>query len=195
MSKETDLLEQIVENTSGDDSLWISLIAPGSVVLGAALTAVYGYFTAKRASDSLERLEKYRIHTGIITTERLRWLKDLRERFARLQRHTDMQYNLLKRTIPSGGATDLQSKIDELSLVVMEQANLIQIMLNPEKKNQRELQDGIQNILALLIDACELRNRGNKEFSDESYLKLKNYTFSRMAAIGIETWKQIKDKE
>jgi hypothetical protein len=188
------LLKLIAERTSHDNPAWVALISAGSAVLGAAVVAVFSYLTGRRSADSQERIEKARLHANLITTERLRWLQDIRTRSSHLFAQMEMQYSHLKRPV-TGSAAEIQEKIDAYSMRVMEETNIIYLMLNPDKPDQLAVRKALQDAQRFLLDCFAKKNEGQTAFDDDRYRVLKQTAFDSLTSIGIATWARIKELE
>jgi hypothetical protein len=105
-----------------------------------------------------------------------------------------MQYNYLKRPIPTGGHTDYQKTADIFSNEINEQCNIITLMLNPKKENQANLRNALHQALGFMVECVEIK-KTSTNFNDEKYLTLKRTAFNSLTAIGIETWDRIKRLE
>jgi hypothetical protein len=199
------LLQKIADNTGQSDSMTIAIVAGASGVLGAGLTAWCGYLIAKKTQVTEEK----RLRAGIVTTERLRWLQDVRQRLARFYVQLDMQFNFLQRPIPPTleGKIEYQKQIDVLFNEINEQSNIISMMMNPEKAEQKDLRSALQESL-IFVNNCVKKQgaaiRGNAglviplspdevPFDNLAYAKIKTKAFDSLTRIVIKTWKRIKD--
>lgn len=205
MEDYTQLLQQIADNTAHSDSMWVAIIAGGAGVFGACIPALLSYFASNRAQE----MEEKRLRASIVTTERLRWLQDVRQRLARFYVQLDMQYNFLKRPVPTTpeAKIEYQKQLDDFSNEVNEQCNIITLMMNPEKPEQNSLKTALQNALIFVSQCIQIRNTfvsGNTgtilplspseiPFNNEDYRKIKTEAFDSLTKIGIKTWEQIKD--
>lgn len=181
--------------TPDHTALWASIVAAGAAILGGAVTAIFSYFVAKKNSDTQQSIEEKRLRANIVTTERLRWLQDIRQRLSLLYAQTDMQYSHLKRPVASGQQASSQIAFDKFSEEIMEQTNVITTLLNPNKPNQAKLIQSLQSKLAFLQQCFQQKSSGSTQFNDASYAAIKKGAFEALVDIGIETWKQIKNLE
>lgn len=191
----TQLMQQIADNTARDDSLWIAVVSGGAAILGAGVTAIFSYFVAKKTAETQQKIESKRLHTTIVTAERLRWLQDIRQRQSHLYTQFDMQYNYLKRPVPQEQQANAQAEFDKFSMEIMEQTNNITLMLNPSDPNQAKLAQSLQDKQAFLLQCFAKRSAGTVQFDDQQYADLKKSAFDALIGIGSETWKQIKGLE
>lgn len=189
------LLQQIADNTASDNSLWIAVVSGGAAVLGAGVTAIFSYFVSKKTAESQQQIESKKLHATIITTERLRWLQDIRQRLSHLYTQIDMQYNHLKRPIQPGQQANAQAEFDKFSMEIMEQTNNITLMLNPSDPNQGKLAQSLQDKQTFLLQCFTQRSAGTVQFNDPQYAAIKQAAFDALIGIGSETWKQIKGLE
>jgi hypothetical protein len=191
----SQLLQQIANNTSRDDSLWIAAVTGGAAILGAVVTAIFSYFVAKRTAETQQNIETKRLYATIITTERLRWLQDIRQRLSHLYTQLDMQYNQLKRPVQQGQQANAQAEFDKFSMEIMEQTNNITLMLNPSDPDQEKLAQSLQDKQAFLLQCFTQRSTVTVQFNDQQYAATKQAAFDALIGIGVETWKQIKELE
>jgi len=76
-----ELLREIAENTKPDNSgVWIAVVSSASALLGALIGAVLLYRGVVRQIASSHDIEQRKLQANIVTTERLRWLQDIRGR-------------------------------------------------------------------------------------------------------------------
>jgi hypothetical protein len=174
-------------------SLGIALIAGASGVLGALAGALASLFVAQLNSRSQLQIETTRLRANLIAQERLRWLQDIRQRLSKLYRTMDMQYNTLKRPVGEGEKAQVQQTLDTMAAEVMEQTNVVNFMLNPEKDDQAALRNSIQAALQFLLDCYNETTAEAQTFDDVRYQSLKRTAFDAMTRIGIRTWRQIKE--
>ncbi len=96
LSKELELLEKIVTNTSSSmNPLWVAGITGSTAVQTALITSVIAY----KMNKNMLNLEREKIKAEVITKERMLWLKQLRENASEFFVQMDFNYNLLKREI------------------------------------------------------------------------------------------------
>jgi hypothetical protein len=154
-----EILQKIADNTSRHKTMWIAIIGAAAGLIGAAIGGAGGYFGVKRTTASHERIETARMRVEVVTAERLRWLQDLRQRLSQLYVEMDMQYNILQRPVPIGGAAAVQAEHDAMSRKVMEQCNMIMLMLNPARQQQEALRQALTQALAFMMAASETTAR------------------------------------
>jgi hypothetical protein len=188
MDESIQLLQKIADNTAHDNSMWVAIIAGGAGVLGATLTALFSYLIARKTQQTEEK----RLRASVVTTERLRWLQDIRQRLSHYFVQMDMQYNYLHRPIPPGEKAAYQETLDNFSNEVNEQCNIIFLMLNPEKENQNNLRTAVQDGLRFIRECVKMKNSGSSSFDDNLYKAIKQKAFDSLTIIGIETWDRIK---
>ena len=196
MSTVTELLQQIATNTARDDSVWIAVVSGAAAVLGAAVAAGFGYLVARRTAQSQERIERARLKATVVTTERLRWLQDIRQRLAAFYTRTDMQYNLLKRPYKLEQYPELQKAFDEESRAVAELCHVMILMLNPSKPDQAKLQAALNGTLNFLLQChAHRKDTGSQTFDDGQYTKIKRDAFLALTEIGVTAWDKIQSLE
>ena len=130
------LLQQISDNTAMDNAVWVAAVAGGAAILGALISAIINYCVTNRSIKSQEKVEDKKLKANIITTERLRWLQDIRGRLSQLYVQLDMQYNIIKRPIANQTQQQIQSMLDDYSSDIMLQTNMITLMLNNKDQEQ-----------------------------------------------------------
>ncbi|MFQ1650272.1 hypothetical protein ACK4A2_14505 [Aeromonas veronii] len=188
MSKVIALLEKIAENTASSiDPVWVAAITGGTAILTALITVIPTFYIQSKNYD----LEHQKLIADVITRERMRWLKDLRDLASSNYVYIDFQYDLLKRKIdiPSD---EFQSKLDEISKKIMKQSNDIILMLNKNDPVQAVVFDSIQDVQKFILKCVNEATLEAQNFDDSKYLEIKNKFFNAMNEIGCETWHQIK---
>lgn len=185
------MLQEIAHNTSRDPSVWIAIVSGVAALIGAAIGSVGGYFAATRTALSQEKIEGARLRGDLITAERLRWLRELRQRLSQLYAELDMQFSLIQRPVREGAEAAIQAEHDSISRKVMEQANMITLMLNPAKDHQETLRRSIREVQAFM--AVAFANYGRTaQPANNTYTNLKTAAFSALTQIGVDAWTKIK---
>lgn len=195
MTCSLQILQQIADNTAHDNSVWVAAVSGGAAVLGAFAGALVSYIVARRAAESQLQIETARLRATVVTTERLRWIQDIRQRLSQLYRQMDMQYNHLKRPVPQGQSAQVQQTLDTLSAEIMEQSNVITLMLNPNKPEQAALRDALQQAMSFLSECFNKKSEGTAIFNDPRYASIKQVAFDALTSIGIQTWDRIQKLE
>lgn len=121
MPTELELLQKIAENTSSNTSMHIALVAGGSAVAGALASALLSYFGIVRTVRAQTLIERQKLQATVVTTERLRWLQDLRAKVAAFYAQIEMQLSHLERPVGAIQAAKYQETLDALSMEVMSQ--------------------------------------------------------------------------
>ncbi|ADV86355.1 hypothetical protein [Vibrio vulnificus] len=189
MSKVMEVLEKIAENTASSiDPVWVAAITGGTAILTALITVGSTVHIQSKNND----LEQQKLIADVITRERMRWLKDLRDLAGSNYAYIDLQYNLLKRKIDVP-RDQFQSQLDEISTKIMKQSNDIILMLNKNDPAQAEVFDAIQNVQKFILECVSTATLEAQSFDDARYGEIKNKFFNAMNEIGCETWKQIKN--
>lgn len=188
-----ELLRQIADNTKPDNSgLWIAVVSSASALLGALIGAVLLYRGVVRQIVSSQDIEQRKLQASIVTTERLRWLQDIRERTSNFYAHLDMHYNLLKRPVNPQQNPQYQTEMDDLAQKVMVEFNQITLLLNPKKTEQNEMRVALNDAIQFFQQCVTQRNQANYSFNDQFYAATKTDVFNALTFIGAETWKKIK---
>lgn len=91
---------------------------------------------------------------SIITTERLRWLQELRSRGSEFYANLDMHYSLLKRPFNPQINPEHQEQGDNIAQVVMFQCNQIMVLLNPAKPTQLTVIKACNEALSFFSKLC-----------------------------------------
>ncbi len=136
-------------------SLWF----PEGPRYWALTVAVSSYFVAKKTAESQAGIETARLRATLITSERLRWLQDIRQRLSRLYREMDMQYNHLKRPVVQAQSASFQGALDAQSGEIMEQSSVITLMLNPGKPEQQALRTAVNDALLFMLECFRTTKR------------------------------------
>jgi len=192
MPTEIELLRQIVENTSNGSSLHVAWVAGGSAVAGALATALLSYFGIRRTIKSQHAIEQQKLQATIVSSERLRWLQDIRARLADVYAKMDVQFNILQRPVPAQNQLTRQQELDDLSKDIMVQVNIIHLMLNPGKGAQAKLRNALQTNQGFLAAHFSSPQQARTQSSYIAYQQIKQDAFDALTEIGIETWRQIK---
>lgn len=188
-----ELLREIAENTKPDNSgLWIAVVSSASALLGALIGAVLLYRGVVRQIASSQDIEQRKLQANIVTTERLRWLQDIRGRTSNFYADLDMHYSLLKRPVNPQQNPQHQIEMDELAKKVMVEFNQITLLLNPAKSEQNEMRSALNDALQFFQQCVAQRNQGNFTFNDQFYAATKTDVFNALTLIGSQTWKKIK---
>lgn len=184
-----EVLERIAENTASTiDPVWVAAITGGTAILTALITVGSTVYIQLKNND----LEHQKLIADVITRERVRWLKELRDLVGTNYVYIDLQYNLLKREIDVP-RDQFQSKLDEISTKIMKQSNEIILMLNKNDPVQGEVFNSIQDVQNFILECVNTATLEAQSFDDARYGKIKNKIFNAMNEIGCETWRQIKN--
>lgn len=192
MLSDTQLLQQIAENTANASPLRVAWVAGGSAIAGALLTALLSYFGIRHTIKSQYAIEQQRLQATIVSAERLRWLQDIRARLADVYAKMDMQFNLLQREVSEPHRSARQDDLDALSKEIMVQVNIIHLTLNPGKPAQAKLRDSLQLNQRFLAVHFAQPEQAQTESSFMAYQKIMQEAFDALTEIGVETWRQVK---
>lgn len=197
-----ELLQQIAENTSNHDSLWVAAIAGGAAVLGAGVSALLAYYsTSKSAATQLAvattqaELEQRKLRASIVTTERLRWLQDLRSKVAEFYSCVDMQTMHIARILDLGVPSISRDELDAISRESGLRANMLLLMLNRTNPDQNELFNSINGALHFINNA--LRDIGGSSLPPNraEITKIKQSSYDAMHKIGATAWNKVQGLE
>jgi hypothetical protein len=199
------LLKQIAENTSGHQLTWVvAVITGGTAILASLVTAVFAYKTTKRTIAHQKDVEYKKLETSIVTedaklkaniiaVERLRWLQDLRGKFADLYANLDMQLSHLERP---GSPSEQQDQLDKLSADIMLRVNSVLVMLNKTKPHQGDLYVALNDAQAFIFDVFARKHLGASTPVDKpKYAGIKQRAFDSVEAIGARAWQKVKTLE
>lgn len=186
MPNEIELLKQ-----ANDTTVMIALIVAGSAMLGSFIQYLVSRDSNKITAD--------KIKADLISTERLRWLQELRNRYSIFCALLDSQISFLERPIHEGEIQNYQKSIDEFSRKLSEHSCMILTLLNPDKTEQLKLRESIMDCQHFFIE--NLKNKqsvrnGQLEGLDmdmEKYIKIKDKSLIALTVIGKETWSKIKE--
>ena len=191
MSLKLELLQQIVANTGRSDSIHVALISGGSALLGATIGAGISYLGLRISRD----LEIKKLKASLVATERLRWMRELRERFSAFFTRLDMQYSLIKRPVQRDQAAEFQRILDEYSSTISEQSHMITVMLDPEIPEQLELRCAVNDALSFFLGCVAKKEFDAMSFDDCAYADIKDRGLIAISKIGSETWGRVKELE
>ena len=189
------LLQQIAENTSRDDSLWIAGIAGGSGVLGAVMAGVISYFVAKRTLAAQANIERQKLVASVVSTERLRWLKELRERSADFYTKMDMQLGHLERPVPQANPQALQEILDSYYEETVSLSHAIFLMLNKSKNHQGDLSTAVNDTLKFMQTQIKSKTLAPMSIDKHPYARLKTNAFNSLELIGAKAWSKVQHLE
>lgn len=189
---ELKILQEIARNTSSVSPLYVAVVAGGSAVAGALVTALLSYLGIRQTVRSQSEIEQRKLHATIVSAERLRWLQDIRSRLSNVYAKMDMQFNLLRRPVAAPLHDDRQQELDALSAQIMEQSNVIYLMLNPAKPAQAKLRENLQLAQNFLLAHFAQVEQAKSESSFIAYQHIKQGAFDALTTIGTETWRQVK---
>jgi hypothetical protein len=193
MTGVVELLTQIAENTKPDNqAVWVAAISSASALLGAGIGALLLYKGTSRQIESQKETEEKKLRVTIVTTERLRWLQEIRSRSSEFYANLDMNYSLLKRPINPQQNPEFQKQADEIAQKVMVQCNQIILLLNPAKPQQDKLRNACNGALEFFQSCVAGRNTNQFNFDDARYASIKTDFFNALTEIGVETWGKIK---
>jgi hypothetical protein len=197
-----ELLKQIVANTASRDSLWIAAIAGGAAVLGAAVSAILAYSAASRAAatqlaiaKSHAELEQKKLRASIVTTERLRWLQDLRCKVAEFYSYIDMQTMHIARIIDPMVEPVSRDELDAISKDAGLRANMLLLMLNRKKPEQDELFISINSALHFINNALKDIGRNSIPPNRAQIAEIKKASYDAMHMIGATAWNKVQGLE
>ncbi|MCE1177223.1 MAG: hypothetical protein LWW76_08920 [Burkholderiales bacterium] len=189
------LLQQIVDNTASDDSLWIAAVSGSAAILGALVSALFSYCTTERTIKFQNKIEHKRLKATIITAERLRYLQDLRTLVAELYTQMDMQLSHLQRPVNPTQQTQYQQVLDDFSMEIMSKCHAIFPMLNRGEEDEKELHEALNESLALMQSYFAQKTHAALVIDMALYSALKTQAFNSLEAIGIKIWAKVQSLE
>lgn len=193
MPTELELLQKIAENTSSNSSMHIALVAGGSAVAGALASALLSYFGIVRTIRAQTLIERQKLQATVVTTERLRWLQDLRAKVAAFYAQIEMQLSHLER--PVSATAKYQETLDALSMEVMSQCYAIFPMLDTAKEDQSKLRSALD--ASLTFARARFAEKTNEEMRIDlaPFANFKDDAFSALEEIGRKAWKKVQALE
>lgn len=192
---ELSLLKQIVDNTKSPSGLWVAGITATAAVLGALVSAWAGFLGMSRSAKSQGQIERAKLQASLVTSERLRWLQDLRSKMASFFTHVELQLDLLSRPYGDQGKETYQRSLDEMSKQVSADGNAILLMLDSEKKEQQELANAISNWLSYMFVQFSARRTGPVARNIDHCSAMKTAAFDALRVIGQKAWKKVQSLE
>lgn len=196
------LLQAIADNTSSNDSLWVAAVAGGSAVLGAAISALLAYFSANRSAvvqlstaKTGADLEYKKLRASIVTTERLRWLQELRAKVAEFYSHIDMQVMHIERLVNPNVKPITRDEMDSISKEAALRSNLVLLMLNPKNSEQKELFESIDAALSFVNNTLGAAGSSSIAPNRIEIAKIKKRSFDSMQKIGSTAWAKVQELE
>lgn len=209
MSTEIELLKEIAANTAGDTTTTIAIITAVSVLLASGVSAAFGYFGIRRtlieqSRHELRRLRMERkrlmldhkaMRAGIVTTERLRWLQDIRSKIADFFAKIEMQMSHLERPTMQSDVAAKQAELDQFALDANRLSSAIQLMLDPSKDDQRRLSDAIGESLGVALGQFQRSTSRGITVPKAELAKHKYAAFDAAREIGNKAWGKIQRVE
>lgn len=195
MPTELELLQKIAENTSSNSSMHVALVAGGSAVAGALASALLSYFGIVRTVRSQTLIERQKLQATVVTTERLRWLQDLRAKVAVFYAQIEMQLSHLERPVYAPQGAKYQETLDSLSMQVMSQCYAIFPMLDTEKEDQKTLRSALDSSLSFAKDRFAEKTNHALQIDMAPFASLKAEAFGALEAIGRKAWKKVQSLE
>lgn len=193
MATELELLQKIAANTATDSSLRVALIAGGSAVAGALASAFLSYFGIRHTVSAQSKIERQKLHATVITTERLRWLQDMRLRLSTIYARMDTQLDLMNRVVYHPAFAPKQEQLDELSSEITVEINVLYVTLNPARPDHKALREALRNSEAFISKIMKNPALVQATAFDAGYQASKQSAFDAMTAIGIDAWSTIKE--
>ena len=195
MSSELELLQKIAENTGSTSSIHIALLAGGSAVAGALASAFLSYLGIVRTIRAQTLIERQKLQATVVTTERLRWLQDLRSKVAAFYARIEMQLSHLERPVNAIQAARYQEALDALSMEVMSQCYAIFPMLDTEKEDQNKLRSALDSSLSFANARFSEKTHDEMQIDMVPFATLKVDAFSALEEIGRKAWKKVQALE
>lgn len=202
---EIELLQQLVDNTKSSSAGYIPLVAASGAVVGALISSGIGYLTArltvanhraveeKRARDEekknklmfdLEmekiRLEREKVKTDVMYKQKLIWMSELRDGFARLISELESCYNVILYGDTGGAyekmivAAKARKEISRLESMI--NSYLMESDLEDKDRLSASVTDLVASYYALFVRTIKhggIDEHGDKELM-EKQLYLKN---------------------
>ena len=186
-----DISQFVVESCKAASSVdWITPALSGLfAILGASVVAIANFYTTKKQVEASQKIESRKLHVSLVTSERLRWLQDLRDRLSNLYVDLDSQRDLFRRPFSETMRAEVQRQSDEISRRVMKEVNSITLMLNPDKPDQKELRDAVQLAIDLVPQG---QGAAGHAATAAEYLRLKAAAFNALTKIGVTAWDKIQ---
>ncbi len=195
MPTELELLQKIAENTSSNSSMHTALVAGGSAVAGALASALLSYFGIVRTIRAQTLIERQKLQATVVTTERLRWLQDLRAKVAAFYAQIEMQLSHLERPVSAVQAAKYQETLDALSMEVMSQCYAIFPMLDTAKEHQCKLRSALDSSLTFVRARFAEKTNAEMQIDMAPFAKLKADAFGALEEIGRKAWKKVQALE
>jgi hypothetical protein len=195
MPGELELLQKIAENTGSNSSMHIAFVAGGSAVAGALVSAVLSYFGIVHTIRAQTLIERQKLQASVVTTERLRWLQDLRSKVAAFYARIEMQLSHLERPVNVVQSDKYQETLDALSMEVMSQCYAIFPMLDTEKEEQSRLRSALDSSLIFARARFAEKTYDEMRIEMVPFAALKVEAFSALEEIGRKAWKKVQALE
>lgn len=194
-----ELLKEIASNTTSQNSLWIAVVAGGSAVLGAAVSACLAYFAASKAANIQREIaaqhsafEQKKLRASIVTSERLRWLQDLRSQVAEFYSYVDIQVMHIQRILDPRATPISRDDLDKISKEAGLKANLVLLMLNREKTEQELLYQSINSALIFINELLRDIGDASPAPNREDITRIKKTSYQAMHEISAKAWLKVQ---
>lgn len=195
MPSELELLQKIAENTGSNSSIHIALVAGGSAVAGALASALLSYFGIVRTIRAQSLIERQKLQASVVTTERLRWLQDLRSKVAAFYAQIEMQLSHLERSVHPVQSAKYQETLDSLSMEAMSQCYAIFPMLDTTKEDQGKLRSALDSSLSFAKARFAEKTHDEMQIEMTPFVAMKLEAFTALEEIGRKAWKKVQALE
>lgn len=183
MPNEVELLKEIITN----DNIVIAIIAASSALLGSSITAIIHYLGLRNSN----KIKADKVRADLISTERLRWLQELRNEYSIYFTELDYQITFLKRPIQE--MENYQNSLNEFSINNSKHYHMIITLLNPDKEEQLKLRLSITKARKFFLNHLEKKQLARLDIDMNIYEQIKDDSLIALTVIGKETWSKIKE--
>ena len=127
-----------------------------------------------------------------MTTERLRWLQDLRAKVAAFYAQIEMQLSHLERPVGADQSAKYQDMLDKFSFDVMTECYAIFPMLDTEKEDQAKLREALDSSLCFAKERFAEKTLYALKIDMAPFAQLKVTAFGALEEIGRKAWKKVQ---
>ena len=179
-------LNEINNNLKDLDPAWVpALFALAGAIGGASVVGYWQFKSTKQNIEAQKINKELEIKSEVISKQRQQWMTEIR--------HTCKKF-LAEYDVVISDLTDnrlTQEQHNTLYKSASENANLMVLMLNPEKSKQQQAITAIVDIQAVL----GVEGEKTPLQIQEEYDEIRDYLVQSLVDVFRLTWKQIKNLE
>lgn len=214
---EIELLQQLVDNAKSSSSGYISLVAASGAIVGALISSGVGYLTArltvanhrdveeKRARDEekknkqmfdLEmekiRLEREKVKTDVMYKQKLIWMSELRDGFARLISELESCYNIILFGDANGAYEKMNVAAKARKEISRLEAMINSYLMESDLKDKEKLSFSVTDLVASYY-ALYVHTIKHGSVDEQGYKELMEKQASLKSTMGINSYANVRE--